>query len=256
MKKIISILLAILVIGCFGVEAKTTKKAGKKKSAASGMIVTKGETKQYGDYLTTQFFTASKGKNKKLIIEYPISGNQQLVDSIRQYLVGNIPGASNLLDNPEQLLKKYPDLNQGSSRDEFEETAVIIFSNPNIISYTVEGYKHEYGINYPYVGKLSETFLIDTGESLSKALKPDLVSLYRYMLNNIDADDYVVEDYRNDLRNYGFGGYFFITDKGLKFTEFRGMDSGLNYNGGWIEGTIPISQIYNNVSPKVQEFLK
>ena len=32
MKKIISILLAVLVIGCFGVEAKTTKKSGKMSS--------------------------------------------------------------------------------------------------------------------------------------------------------------------------------------------------------------------------------
>ena len=44
MKKLISILLAILVIGCLGMEAKTTKKGGKKKSGSSGVVVTKGET--------------------------------------------------------------------------------------------------------------------------------------------------------------------------------------------------------------------
>lgn len=35
MKKIISILIAVLVIGCIGVEAKTTKKSGKKKTGPS-----------------------------------------------------------------------------------------------------------------------------------------------------------------------------------------------------------------------------
>lgn len=35
MKKIISILLAIMVLGCFGIEAKPAKKSGKKKSLSS-----------------------------------------------------------------------------------------------------------------------------------------------------------------------------------------------------------------------------
>ena len=257
MKKIISILLAILVVGCIGMEAKTTKKSGKKKSTTSSSImITKGETNQYGDYLTTQIFTASKGKNKKLILEYPISGDPQLVEAIRQYLAEQITGSNNRFDSPEQLLRKCTELKEGSSRDEFDETVTIIYSDPNIITYYIDGYLQEYGTYQPYVRNLGETFLIETGEALSDVLKPDLNSLYKYMINNIDADEYVVEDYRKDLIEYGFGGYFFITDEGLEFTEFMGMDNGLNYNGGWFEGIIPIYEIIDVVSSKAQKFLK
>ena len=42
MKKIIGILLALLIIGGFGVEAKTTKKGGKKKSVVSTEVKNKG----------------------------------------------------------------------------------------------------------------------------------------------------------------------------------------------------------------------
>lgn len=41
MKKIISILLAVLIMGCFGMEAKTTKKSGKKKPATSKVVDSK-----------------------------------------------------------------------------------------------------------------------------------------------------------------------------------------------------------------------
>ena len=41
MKKIITVLLAILVIGSFGLEAKTTKKSGKKKSTTSRVVSNK-----------------------------------------------------------------------------------------------------------------------------------------------------------------------------------------------------------------------
>ena len=40
MKRIINILLAIVVIGCLGIEAKTTKKSGKKKSISSKSVTT------------------------------------------------------------------------------------------------------------------------------------------------------------------------------------------------------------------------
>ena len=257
MKKLIYILMAFLLIGSMGVEAKTTKKGAKKKSTtSSNIIITKGEINQYGDYLTTQIFKATKGKNKNLILEYPISGDQQLVDSIRQYLSENIAGGYTRFDSAEQLLKKSTDLNEGTSRDEFDETVTIIYATPNIITYNIDGYVQEYGINYPYTRNLGETFLIETGESLSKVLKPNIESLYNYMLTNIDADDFVVEDYSKELSDYGFGGYFFITDEGLEFIEFLGIDSGLNYNGGWIEGIIPIYEIIDVVSPKAQKFFK
>lgn len=41
MKKIISILLAALVIGCFGMEAKTSRKSGKKKATTSKVVDSK-----------------------------------------------------------------------------------------------------------------------------------------------------------------------------------------------------------------------
>lgn len=47
MKKIISILLAVLIIGCFGIDAKTTKKSGKKKSSSSKIIDNKVNNDRY-----------------------------------------------------------------------------------------------------------------------------------------------------------------------------------------------------------------
>lgn len=259
MKKFICFILAFTIFGFMSSEAKTTKKTGNKRSTTSSLVVTKGETKHYGDYLTTQFFTVKKGKNKQITIEYPIGGDPLLVGRIRDYYIDILNNKfSGSLETPEELLKSnidFKDIAKASSTDMEQETK-IIYSSPNVVTFLTEGYVQEDGMYYPYVRQWGESFLVENGYKLSSLIKPEIESIYPYMIDNIDEDDWIVSDYKKDLYNYGFGGYFYMTEKGLTFCEFIGMDSGLNANGGIIEGSIPRSQIYNIVSKDVQEFLK
>lgn len=79
MKKIISILIMALIIGCFGVEAKTTKKSGKKKPAATlanysqkgfgpGLIV----KKSHGTYVINPNLAKDLQNNGFIFIESKI----------------------------------------------------------------------------------------------------------------------------------------------------------------------------------------
>ena len=60
MKKIISILLAVLVIGCFGMEAKTTKKSGKRKSSVTAKVKNYSQNNQTTINGKTNFIVDTK----------------------------------------------------------------------------------------------------------------------------------------------------------------------------------------------------
>lgn len=238
MKKIISILLAALVIGCFGIDAKTSRKSGRKsgkmKPVASAVIVTKGETKQYGNYLTTQFYTISKGKNKKITLKFPIQGNEQLVKSIRKDLFNNL----NLEDKTdtkslESILKTADISELCLNPDRFEHKHSIIYINDHIISYA------------SYCGNTlmgGNSFLIAEGSSLCDVIEEDIDNLKPYLLR--EMPDYWNED---------IWGSFFVKDNKLNFRAFYDIVGPFNT----IEmRSLNIPDIYNVVSPEVQEFLK
>lgn len=234
MKKFISILLAILVVGCIGMEAKTTKKSGKKNSTASSVVVTKGEIKQYGDYLTTQFYTVSKGKNKKVTLEFPIQGNEKLVNAIRKDLLDqlNLEDKNNI-QSIESLLKKADIRELCSNLDSFEHKHSILYENGHIISYAV------------YCGDTllgGNSFIIEDGSSLNDEIDADMEKLRPYLLREM-PDDWMDDTW----------GMFFVKDNKLYFRAFYDIFSTFNT----IEtGSLKISDIFNIVSPEVQQFFK
>lgn len=234
MKRIICILFAILIIAGITAHAKTTKKAGNKKSTNSSIVVTKGETKQYGDFLTTQFYTVSKGKNKKITLEFPISGNEKLVKSVREDLLNklNIEGNKNT-KSLESLLKTADLSDLCTDPSSFEHKHFIRYDNGQIISYA------DYCGNTLIGGN---SFLIEDGTSLNEAIEADMKKLEPYMLR--EMPDYWTES------NYGS---FFIIDQKLYFRAFYDIVSPFNT----IEiKTLNIPAIYNIVSPEIQQFFK
>lgn len=233
MKKIISILLTVLIIGCFGMEAKTSKKSGKKNATSSGVVVTKGKTKQYGDYLTTQFFTIAKGKNKKVTLEFPIDGNDKLVNSIRKYLLSEINLEDKNTQTIESLLKKADIRDLCSNPQKFNHTHSVTYDNEQIISFATYCDDTLLGGN---------SFIIEDGTSLCDVIENDLDNLKPYLLREM-PNDWLEDNY----------GSFFVKGQKLYFRAFYDIFSFFNT----IETrSLNIPSIYNVVSPKVQLFFK
>lgn len=229
MKKIIGILFSILVIVSFSIEAKTTK-----KSPRSSTIVTKGETKQYGNYLITQFYTVSKSKNRKITIEFPIDGNEKLVKSVQSDLLNKFNLEDNNNTKPfESLLKTVDFTDLCTSPSNFNHKYFITYENGQIISY------NDY-CDETLIG--GNSFLIEDGTSLNDVIEAEMETLVPYLVREMP-------DYWNES-NYGS---FFVKDKELYFRAFYDVISPFNT----IEiHTLKIPRIYNIVSPKVQQFFK
>ena len=234
MKKIISTLLSVIVLCSLGLEAKTSKKSSKKKSTSSSVMVTIGETKQYGDYLTTQFYTVSKGKNKKVTLEFPVQGNEKLVKAIRKDLLSELNLEEKNNKNSLEAILKTADFRElCSNPDNFEHKHMITYENDNISSYAA------------YCGNTlmgGNSYIIDDGSSLCDVIVEDIENLKPYLLE--EMPDFWMED---------CWGSFFVKDNKLYFRAFYDVFSPFNT----IEtGSLNIPDIYDIVSPEVQQFLK
>lgn len=101
MKKIIVVLLAILVFGCFGIDAKTTKKSGKKKSSSSKIIDNKVNNDRYNTQTSipgiTSFTIDSKevkipalNSFQPLLKQFPKTSKK--IKSIKIYYITGLAG--------------------------------------------------------------------------------------------------------------------------------------------------------------------
>lgn len=227
MKKIIYLLLAALMVtGVTAAQTSKKSKTKKKTTSAAVLPVTKGETKEYGDYLTTQMFTVKKGKDNQVKVEYPVAGNPALVNAIRSYIKHRLNDKfTGSLDTPDALLrsalKGKRDVQFGQEGESLSQEITVTYSNPNVISFKDEGYVYEGGAHgLPWMSGAS--FLTSDGTILNIDMMPSFSRMKPYVMQGI-ADDYnvSVRDLDDILFNADevndYPGTVYITADGLKF---------------------------------------
>lgn len=270
MKRIINFLLIFSMLAGFaGMEAKTTKSKSKKKTTQTKLPVTKGETKQYGDYLTTQFFTVKKGKENRVTVEYPIGGNPQLVKTLRDAIVERMVKEDKTSakkpaiapETPEELLRKMlkgkKDVIPNQIGESLEEDITITYASPSVITLSDEGYLDAGGVHgMPW--SLHTTYLVEDVSRLDSSMLPPIDKMRPYILNGI------AKFYDTSVNN--LSDYLFENPRDIDYGTVYVNGDGLNviyqvyeiapYSMGYINAVIPISDIYNIVSPTVQKFLK
>lgn len=266
MKKVV--LLLIMALALTGiVEAQTRKKSssGKRKAQTSSVLpVTKGEVKQYGDYLTTQIFTVKKGKENEVKVEYPIAGNPVLVDSIRVNIKNNVnPQFTGSLATPDALLrsalKGKRDVSFGQEGESLSQEMLVVYSNPNIITFSDEGYSYYGGAHgMPWVS--GNTILVSDGSLLTIDMMPSFYKMKSYIRKGL-AKSWDIRE--SELSNYidnpdgpeDYPGTVYITDKGLVFIYQPYKIA--PYAAGAPTAVVPLTQeVINLLPPAAQRFVK
>ena len=133
----------------------------------------------------------------------------------------------------ESLLKTADIRELCSNPDSFDHKHLISYENDHIISYTAYCSETLLGGN---------SYIIDDGTSLCNVIEIDVKKLKPYLLREMP------DDWTEDI-----WGRFFVKDNKLYFRAFYDVFSFFNT----IEtGSLSIPEIYNIVSPQVQQFFK
>lgn len=268
MKKLMTVLMLIgvLLAGSATVEAKTTtkrKSTTTKKKTTSVLPVTKGEIKKYGDYLTTQVFSIKKGKDNKVTIEYPIAGNEALVNAIRQSIKNSLDDKfTGSLQTPEALLRSVmkgkKDMEFGMEGESLEEDIFVKYHSPNIITYEDSGYSYMGGAHG--IGWVTgDTFLVDNGEIFDISMLPDFSKMRPYIMEgiarNFDVEVYQLNDYLFNPDEVDYSGTYIITPEGITFI-YQPYEIA-DFATGIIKATVPVTnEVLNMLTPEGREFFK
>lgn len=265
LKKVIGILLiSMMAIGVtLDVDAKTTKKSGKRGSSSHTLTVKKEAIKNYGDYLTTQIFSVKKGKDNSLIIEYPISGNPALVNAMRESIKQDLyPTFTGSLETPEALMrsvmKQVKDVSFGEEGESLSEEIKVIYSTPDLITLESSGYSYAGGMHGMY-WDMGNTFLVNDGTVLDIDMFPPISNMRSKILEGIadeqdvsvsDLDDFIYNPYEID-----YPVTVYLTEKGINFV-YQPYDIG-PYSSGIITSVVPATpEVINMMTPQGQRFFK
>lgn len=209
MKHIFKLFLLVGLVVGLTAEADAAKKRTRARTSNAAPAVTVGETKNYGDALTTCLYTIKKG-DSKISVEYPVGGSPALVKLLRRYVVEsvddkNVNTYANM-ETPDQLLKAA--IRQygakavaGGSRPTIDQTVSVSYSNNNVVTVKNEGYTYTGGAHeMPW--SASATFLIADGSRLSQKMLPSFAAIKPYVLKGFAQ---YAECSVNDLEGYGYG---------------------------------------------------
>lgn len=186
MKKLMKITCLLLLFACCipaGAQTRAKGYGAKKKVAAPALVVTKGETKEYGDYLTTQLFTIKKGKSY-IKVEYPTSGNPKLVNALRKWEKEMINNAyTGTLETPDALLKSAArNIERGES---LQEEVKVIFSSPEMVTLYDDGYIYFSGAAHGSPIGLGRTFFVKDGSMLTTSQLPSIDKIRPYIIKGL-----------------------------------------------------------------------
>lgn len=165
MKKFLSIFVLILAtLMAVPSMAQTKKKATTKKTTTtSAPAVVKSATQQYGDYLKTQVFSIKRGKSS-ISVEYPVSGNTELVNSIRDYIKNSLSeNYTGSLDTPDGLLKSA--IKNVGRGEQLEADIKVGFTSKEVITFLFSLYQ-DFGGAHGHSLEGGKTFLIADGRDL------------------------------------------------------------------------------------------
>lgn len=217
MKKLFSILVLLSLLVA-PIEAKTTKKAARRttQTAAAAVAVTKGATHNFGTYLTTQEFTL-KTKKVKYSIEYPVSGNAQLVQAMREYIKNTLnSNYKGSLTTPEGLLKSA--YKQVDRMCEVETDIKVKYSTKEAVTLVSDGYEYCGGAHgMPLVH--GKTFRVSDGMAFDISMLPSFSSwsgkVKQGLANGFNASVSDLSNILFDVSSLDYPGTVYLTNDGI-----------------------------------------
>lgn len=187
--------LALLLIGGMGFNADAAKKrttTKKTRTAATAATVKKGASHNYANgALSTQEFTYKKGKSS-LKVEYPVSGNEQLVTSVRNWIKSVMCSSyTGTLSTPDAMMKKT--LAMLDRSEEIQVEVKVEFTNDKVITAIYNQYWYGGGA-HGGTSILPATFSISNGVVLTEEMLPPISTLRPYILQGMaDANGLSLE---------------------------------------------------------------
>lgn len=265
MKKFVLFFISMfLILGTVDIAAKKAPAKGKRKTSSATLAVTKGETKSYGDYLTTQVFSVKKGMSNVIKVEYPISGDSKMVNTIRKHIKELLDDKfAGSLETPDALLrsaiKGYRDVNFGQEGEQIEQEISLNYVTPKEVTIFNEGYVYMGGAHgMPW--EVGQTILIDNGQIFDESMLPAFSKMKPYIIKGLCKYFQCTESgLSNELfdspNNLEYPSTVFITGEGINFIYAPYEIA--PYSAGIPKAVVPAtSEIINMLTPAGQKFFK
>lgn len=265
MKKILVILMALLLVGGTAAEAKKKKTSHRSKKKTETILpLTKGEAKEYGDYLTTRFFNLKKGEMNSITLEYPIEGNPKLVNAMRTEIKNYLdPDFQGSLDNPEALMrhvmKNVSDISYGQEGESLNTTIEILYSTPEVVTLGNTGDSYMGGA-HGMAWDSGTTFLVGDGTVFTTEMLPPFEVMRPYILEGL------AENFGTTVR--GLSDVLLVNDSELDYpATVIILADGLNFiyapyeiapwSAGIPRAVVPVdNNIFSRLSSEGKKFFK
>lgn len=196
-------------------DAKTTRRTKKARTTASAGV-RKGAVTEYGDYLKMQTFTLKRGQSE-YTVQYPVSGNEALVNAIRKWVQRAIyEKYTGSLETPDGFMQK-----SMRSLDSFEtltQTVKVLYHNDNVITMYIEGYLYTGGAHgMPFAA--GTTFMVNSGKPLELSMIGNFNNYVPYIRKALAK---YTEMSESEMRDNGIGNEIpettpYVTSEGLCF---------------------------------------
>lgn len=245
----VALAVAVVIAGISTAEAK--KKTRASGRATTGITVTQSADKTYSGVVFRTF--ATKKKNAKMDIAFPVSGPDAVVTAMRKWILGDDYSAS--VASPEAMMKQRM-ATVGPNRDvkDMQDSISVMYANDKVI--TLENFDYEYyGGAHGMFGITQATFLISDGTKLTADMLPSIEVLRPYIIKAMMHD---LELTRDGLRDMCFGslelpmGIPSVTSKGLQIQY--GTYEIAPFAAGAPSCVIPLSEIKSLLSPQALRF--
>ncbi len=258
------VLLAVGVSFNGNAVQKRTKTKAKSKTSRPALVVKKGEVKTFGDYLSVQQYSIKKGESQ-ITIDYPISGNEPLLNEARKFVVGSVvdmndeQAIARYLNNPEGLLK---DIIKGydyrcppmEACETMEQAVNVNYENGKIITF-LSSKSFYAGGSHGGAQEYGATFLISTGQQLTYKDMPSFSVLKKEILSDLSKEFQLpqseFDDYGVNVTGYPDADPY-IDASGVVF-QYQLYEIG-PYAMGMPKVTFPISFMKSKCPASAQKF--
>lgn len=253
--------VAIVALSAAPIEAqkkRAAKSPARKTAATAASAVTKGAVKQLCPELSVQTFTL-KRRNAKFSIDYPVSGNPQLVNALRVWtknmVCDNFTGS---LDSPDALMKKAA---ASVERDEnYELTLTYPYASDKVVTADLSGYLYSGGA-HGMPSQAARTFLCTNGKPLTTEMLPPFNDIRNYVVDGlIEYCGVSSKSELSDILSVGLSelsydcSNVFVDDKGLNIRY--DVYCIAPYYAGFPLVTIPKSKILPLLSAEAKAYFE
>lgn len=171
--------MLIIALSAAPLEAQNKIKRKPVGKPTTTVTVKKGAVKEVCKDLTVQEFSL-KHRKANLSIEYPVSGNAQLVKNLRQWTKDKVYSEyTGTLETPDALMRKC-----ATTLDSYESLDMTIsypYATDKVVTVEVSAYLYSGGA-HGMPGLQSETFLCSTGRPLTADMLPSFDKIREYVI--------------------------------------------------------------------------